>query len=627
MTPTSQQGQKLNQVERWKAARHPLEVKQAVLDRYALEGPASIAERRGGDGATEVGRALPAAAGGRCLHAAGEDPRWAADRVAGAAHRRDRRRARPRSGAASFWGDGYLDLTTRQDIQLHWIKIGAVPEIWRRLEAVGITTVQACGDSARNVLCCPVSGIDGEEVIDAYPIAVAISDFFTGNREYANLPRKFKMSVTGCREDCAQAEINDLALVPARLDDGTVGFNLLVGGGLSDGPRLASDVDVFVHPNDAVEISRAVAQLFDELGNRENRWTCRLRYLVQELGPETFRAELAARARIPLTPAGEHLTNRYRGDHIGVHAQRQEGLSYVGVNVTVGRMTGTNLVEMARLAETFGDGEIRLTTDQNLILTGVPEEKIAGLLAEPLLQTHSPNPKPFERGAVACTGNEFCRLAIVETKARALQWAQELDRRVSSTGADIIRLHFSGCSASCAQPQIADVGFRGETAKTADAIVEGVDIGLGGSLGRDAAFIDWVEGAKPVTEVPDAMVRLFDRYAGERREGERFYEWARRMPNDGLRTTLRQQCRRWYELRLRYPRRDERYRRGAGQSLVLGAGAGGDRRRSLRAVRRLHRGLSVRLTRHRRRQSAEAGEDVHRLLPLLGFLPARWAAL
>jgi ferredoxin-nitrite reductase len=437
-----------------------------------------------------------------------------------------------------LWGDGYLDLTTRQDIQLHWIKIGAVPEIWRRLEEVGITTVQACGDSARNVLCCPVSGIDSEEVIDAYPIAVAISDFFTGNREYANLPRKFKMSVTGCREDCAQAEINDLALVPARLDDGTVGFNLLVGGGLSDGPRLASDIDVFVHPNDAVEISRAVAQLFDELGNRDNRWTCRLRYLVQELGPETFRAELAARARIPLTPAGEHLTNRYRGDHIGIHSQRQKGLSYVGVNVTVGRMTGTDLVEMARLAETFGDGEIRLTTDQNLILTGVPEEKIAGLLAEPLLQTHSPNPKPFERGAVACTGNEFCRLAIVETKARALQWAQELDRRVAIEGADIIRLHFSGCSASCAQPQIADIGFRGETAKTADAIVEGVDIGLGGSLGRDAAFIDWVEGAKPVTEVPEAMVRLFDRYAAERREGERFYEWARRMPNDGLRNAL-----------------------------------------------------------------------------------------
>ena len=537
---TSLRPQKLNQVERWKAARHPLDVKEAILERYAIEGPASIAsvdgemerlkwvglypQRQGGD-AFMLRVKIP---GGRLTAAQA--------RLIGEIADEHARGPEPNP----VWGDGYLDLTTRQDIQLHWIKIGAVPEIWQRLEDAGITTVQACGDSARNVLCCPVSGIDANEVIDAYPVAVAISDFFTGNREYANLPRKFKMSVTGCREDCAQAEINDLALVPARLDDGTVGFNLLVGGGLSDGPRLASDVDVFVRENEAVEISRAVAQLFDELGNRENRWTCRLRYLVQEMGPETFRAELAARARFPLTPAGEHLSNRYRGDHIGVHNQYQDGIHYVGLNVTVGRMIGTNLIEAARLAETYGDGEIRLTTDQNFILTGVPEARLNALLDEPLLETHSPNPKPFERGAVACTGNEFCRLAIVETKARAVEWARELDQRVTIDGPEIIRLHFSGCSASCAQPQIADVGFRGETAKTADAIVEGVDIGVGGSLGRDAAFIDWVEGAKPVTEVPDALVHLFNRYASDRREGELFHEWARRSPNEELRATLRQ---------------------------------------------------------------------------------------
>ena len=535
------QGQKLNQIERWKAARHPLDVKEAVLTRYALEGPASILTVEGETERLKWVGLYPQRQGGDAFMLRVKIPggRLTADqaRIIGEIADEHARGPEPHP----VWGDGYLDLTTRQDIQLHWIRIGAVPEIWQHLEAVGITTVQACGDSARNVLCCPVSGIDGDEVLDAYPVAVAISAFFTGNREYANLPRKFKMSVTGCREDCAQAEINDLALVPARLDDGTLGFNLLVGGGLSDGPRLASDVDVFVPPEEAVEIARAVAQLFDELGNRENRWTCRLRYLVQEVGPERFREELAARARIPLTPAGEHLTNLYRGDHIGVHRQRGDNLSYVGLNVTVGRMTGTNLIEAARLAETYGDGEIRLTTDQNFILTGVPGDTLNGLLTEPLLQTHSPNPRPFERGAVACTGSEFCRLAIVETKARALRWAQELDRRVAiaGTGAEIIRLHFSGCSASCAQPQIADVGFRGETAKTADAIVEAVDIGLGGSLGRDAAFIDWVEGAKPVTEVPDALVHLFDRFSDERRKDERFHEWARRMPHDGLRETIR----------------------------------------------------------------------------------------
>jgi ferredoxin-nitrite reductase len=327
--------------------------------------------------------------------------------------------------------------------------------------------------------------------------------------------------------------------VPARQENGELGFNLLVGGGLSDGPRLASDIDVFVRPDQAVEITRAIAQLYGELGNRENRWTCRLRYLVQEMGPEGFRQALAERTDMTLEPAGEHLIQRYRGDHIGVHPQVQDGRSYVGLNVTVGRMKAHNLRALAELAEEYGDGELRLATDQNIILTGVPDERLPELLAEPLLAVHSPNPGAFERGVVACTGNEFCRFAIVETKARAVEWAQHLDRRVALPEGETIRMHFSGCSASCAQPQIADIGFRGETAKTAEAMVEGVDIGLGGSLGRDAAFIDWVEGAKPVSEVPEALERLVNRFGRERRPDERFHQWARRVPNAGLRDTIR----------------------------------------------------------------------------------------
>ena len=218
-----------------------------------------------------------------------------------------------------LWPDGVADITTRQDIQLHWLHIADIPEIWRRLEEVGLTTVQACGDSARNVLCCPVSGLDVDEVIYALPVAEAISAYFTGNREYANLPRKFKMSVTGCLDDCAQAEINDIGLWPARLDDAaaTVGFNVLVGGGLSDGPRMASDIDVFVTADQAVELTRAIAQLYGELGNRENRGLARMRYLVQELGPEEFRAQLARRAAFSLAPAGKELPRRYRGDRRG----------------------------------------------------------------------------------------------------------------------------------------------------------------------------------------------------------------------------------------------------------------------------------------------------------------------
>ena len=532
----------LNQVEQWKLERHPLDVRDAVLDRYAREGPDAIKtvpgeverlkwvglypQRQGGD-AFMLRIKIP---GGR-LNAAQA-------RAIGEIAETFARGPAPNP----VFGDAYLDITTRQDIQLHWIRIGAVPEIWGRLEAVGMTTVQACGDSARNVLCCPVSGLDADEVLDAYPVAQAVSDFFTGNREYANLPRKFKLSVTGCREDCAQAEINDIGLWPARLEDGTVGFNVLVGGGLSDGPRMASDIDVFITPDPdrVVELFRAIAQLFGELGNRENRGLARMRYLVQELGPERFRAELAARAAFPLETAGEALTRRYRGDHLGVHPQRQPGLHYVGLNVTVGRMAGQNLVEAARLAGEYGDGGLRLATDQNLILTGVPTERVEALLAESLLATHSPSPGAFERGVVACTGNEFCRFAIVETKATAATWARELDRRLGpeEAGDGIVRMHFSGCPASCAQPQIADIGFRGETAHRDDQIVEAVDIGLGGSLGTDAAFVDWVEGARPVDEVPEALADLLTRYRAERRDGEAFHQWARRLPNAELRATL-----------------------------------------------------------------------------------------
>jgi ferredoxin-nitrite reductase len=532
------ENQRLNKVEKIKLERHPLEVWDAVVQTYSKRGIQAINEVPGEYERLKWVGIYPQNQGGNAF--------MLRIKVPGGVLAPDQAQVIGQM-AIDFangpipnphFGNNFLDITTRQDIQMHWIRIENVPEIWRRLEAVGMTTVQACGDSARNVLCCPVSGIDYKEVLNAYPVARAISDYFTGNREYANLPRKFKMSVTGCVEDCAQAEINDIGMLPARLEDGTIGFNVRVGGGLSDGPRMASDIDVFVRPEQAVEITRGIAQVYGELGDRENRWTCRMRYLVQELGPEGFREELEKRTAFELTPAGEDLTNHYRGDHIGVHLQKEDGLYYVGLNVTVGRMSGEDFVEAGRLAGTYG-GEIRLATDQNLIITGVSEEWLDELLAEPLLERYSPNPRAFERGVVACTGNEFCRFAIVETKIRAVEWAREMDGRIGDVGQEAIRMHFSGCSASCAQPQIGDIGFRGETAKTKDAIVEGVDIGLGGSLGHDAAFIDWVEGAKPADDVPDALVAVMEKFKDERRECERFHEWIRRKPNKELRETLR----------------------------------------------------------------------------------------
>ena len=541
---------RLNQVELWKLDRHPFEVADAVRATYAEQGPDAIAavpgeierlkwvgiypQRQGGD-AYMLRIKVP---GGRLTAAQARRIGEVADRYAEGPEDHP------------LWGNRYCDITTRQDVQLHWVRIGDVPRIWDLLEDAGVTTVQACGDSARNVLSCPVSGIDRDEVIDASGIARAISDFFTGNREYANLPRKFKLSVTGCREDCAQAEINDIGMWPARHPSGEVGFNLLVGGGLSDGPRMASDIDVFVAPDDAVEVCRAVAHVFAELGDRENRGTARMRYLVQALGPERFRSELQARTELELRPAGEELTRRYRGDHVGVHPQRGAGLSYVGCSVTVGRLAGSDLVEVARLAETYGDGEVRLSTDQNFVLSGVPADRLDDLLGEDLLERYSPFPSPFQRGAVACTGSEFCRFALVETKARAAEWARALDERYEKVlfrngigrrdigSDDIVRLHFSGCPASCAQPQIADIGFRGETAHVGDEIVEAVDIGIGGSLGTDAAFGDWIAGAVPVADVVESVGGVIERFVAERRGDERFHEWARRIPATELRAAL-----------------------------------------------------------------------------------------
>ncbi len=553
---------RLNQVERWKLERHPLEVIDAIADRYAHEGPAAIAtvpgeverlkwagiypQRQGGD-AFMVRVKVP---GGVLTAAQARELGRIADAFAEG----------PAGSESREFGSRYVDLTTRQSVQFHWLRMEDIPRIWRRLDAVGLTTVQACGDSARNVLCCPLSGLDASEAFDALPIARAVSAFFTGRREYANLPRKFKISVTGCVENCARAEINDVGLWPARAEDGTLGFNLLVGGGLSDGERMASDIDVFVHLDQAVEVVRAVAQLFGELGNREHRGLARMRYLVEELGPEQFRAELVARAGVHLEPAGEELTHQHRGDHVGVQAQKQDGLLAVGCSVPVGRLHGCDLVELARLAESYGDGTLRLATDQNLVVTGVPERRLDDLLAEEVLARYSPFPGPFTRGIVACTGSEFCRFAVVETKERALRWARMLDaelgdqpvnepRHSSQRGgagptegrrgeADVVRMHFSGCSASCAQPQVADIGFRGAVAHVGDRLVEAVDVGLGGSLGPDPAFVDWVSGALPVDDVPMALVRLVRRYRGERRTGERFAAWARRTPVEQLREAV-----------------------------------------------------------------------------------------
>ncbi|WP_152043150.1 nitrite/sulfite reductase [Salinigranum salinum] len=565
----------MNTVEQWKQEKHPLDVVEDVYE-YAAEGLSfDEIEARAGDGEWERLKWAGMYSHGRqrgyfmmrTKVPGGYLTPEQAEVIGEVA--RDYATAPEEYGGDEqnpVWGDAFLDITTRQDVQHHWIEVEDVPDIWDRYDDVGLTTIQGCGDSARNVLGCPAAGLDDHDCFDAQPVVDAVSDFFTNNREYANLPRKFKMTITGCREDCAQSQINDVGMTPARKTLEGVdqyGFHVRVGGGLSDGPRMASDLDVFVPPEDAVEFTRAVAQTFKELGDRNNRGVCRLRYLVQQLGPETFEAAVRDRCAVDLPSRGTDLTRGYRGDHVGVHEQKQDGLYYVGFNVVAGRMGGEEFVEAARAAREYGtdDASVRLATDQNFLVTHVPEENLDALLDEPFARTYRPDPGPFSRGAVGCTGSEFCSYGIVETKQRVRRWAKALDRRIDTPDdLEVVRMHLSGCSASCAQPQIADIGFRGETVKVDDLgattnegnevsttprgdgeavdIVEGMDFGLGGSLGSDNEFLDWVEAAVPADAVVPALEQLFDAFARERRDDERFYEWCRRVDNDRLRTVM-----------------------------------------------------------------------------------------
>jgi ferredoxin-nitrite reductase len=433
------------------------------------------------------------------------------------------------------FGDAYCDWTTRQSIQLHWIKLEDVPDVFDKLESNGLSTQQACGDSWRNIVGCPVAGKDKHEHIDAWPVAEQLHEEFKGNDDYSNLPRKWKVSVTGCDEGCGQGDINDLAYEPAT-KDGELGFNVRVGGGLArKEPRFARDIDVWVPPEKTSDVAAGMSALFREYGDREDRFNARIKFLVDEWGPEKIRSVLQEEfVDFELPTAGEDMRDQYtynsgnqvgHDDHVGV-TEQQDGNYYVGLNVLVGRMGADDTLELAELAEKYGSGEVRLTQRQNVIITDVPEENLDPLLEEPLLEEYSPDPSPFKRGSIACTGTEFCSLSIVETKNRQVRYARWLESNVElPADHEDFHIHLSGCTASCAQPQIADVSLRGMKTRKDGEPVEALDIGLGGGLGEDPRFADWVEMRVPADEVPGAIANLVESFTAKREDGETFRDF------------------------------------------------------------------------------------------------------
>jgi ferredoxin-nitrite reductase len=389
---------------------------------------------------------------------------------------------------AAKYGNSLLDITTRQQIQLRHIRIESVPAVFDALEAVGLTSLQTGMDNIRNVMGCAVAGLNPNESFDASPVAKAFTDEFIGNRAFTNLPRKFNVVITGCPENCVHAETQDLALIPAEriiADERHLGFNILVGGKLgSGGYRIATPLDVFVRPEEAVEVCAAIVLLYRDHGNRELRTQNRLGFLIEEWGEARFRKELEGRLRRSLSPGGTDLRKTAKNDHAGIFRQKQTGLNYVGLKVAVGRITAENFLSVAALAERYGTGEIRIGPNQTLIVTNISDRRLGSLVEEPLLRSLPYNASEVFKGLVSCVGNDYCNLAVIETKSRAMAVAQQLER--SLAGVKPITMHWSGCPAGCGNHLVADVGLLGKRIKVNGEVVDGVDVYVGGRSGPDA---------------------------------------------------------------------------------------------------------------------------------------------
>lgn len=435
---------------------------------------------------------------------------------------------------ANQYGRGLVDLTTRQNYQLHWIRIEDVPEIFRRLHRVGLLTVGACGDVTRNIVGCPVAGIDAQEFYDASPIVKRVSTYLTGNKDFSNLPRKFKISISGCRHRCTQPELQDIGIYGGeRKTNGRYeyGFGLKVGGGLSTRPYFAADLGVFLRPEQVFDVVREIAAIFrDSDVLRQDRGKARLKFLIHDpkigIGADRFRELLEQRLGYQLerfTPPPVH--DDTEDDHVGIFAQKQGGLYYVGVSVTAGRTNGDALLRLADIADEYStSATIRNTNKQNFLVTFVPQDRVPRLCEELRSAGFSPTTDVFRRYVVACTGNEFCNLAITETKALAISIANQLAEAFPSAQRKV-RIHFSGCPNNCAQTAIADIGLRGGLMKIEGQPVEVYDLQLGGGTGDRARFAETVVKKIPAAQLGRALENLYRAYIAWAQNGESFRDF------------------------------------------------------------------------------------------------------
>jgi sulfite reductase (ferredoxin) len=533
---------KAQRAERLKRAVNPWEAYDEIV-RFAREGHAAIPPEwqtyfrwwgvyTQGDGAGVVG-----GSGGE-----GRGTKYFMVRVRlpnGVLHARQ---ARVLADLAERHALGVLDITVRQNFQLHWVTIEGLPDVLQTLRDAGITTLGACGDVVRNVVGCPLAGVDGDELIDASPLVESVTALLNGHPDFYNLPRKFKVSIAGCRSWCAYPEINDVGLTAVRDPrSGDVGFSLRVGGGLSTDPHLARRLDVFVRPEQVPAVVRGVAEVFrDSEVLREHREKARLKFLFLQHGwtEARFQAALEQRLGYALAPGvPEDAPRDGLRDHLGIRAEKHEGFYAVGVPVLRGRLSATQLRAVASAAETYASGRLRTTAMQNLIVLDVPGTGLAGVVHAASAAGLPLDVSPFARGTVACTGTEFCKLALTETKGFAERLVQELEGRLPGFD-EHVTLHVTGCPNSCGQHWIADIGLEGKKLKVNGRLVDAYYFCIGGAAGGHAAIARPIGYRAPSFEVGASIERLVRSYLGERRPAERFREFCARHDDVALRALL-----------------------------------------------------------------------------------------
>ncbi len=442
------------------------------------------------------------------------------------------------AGLARDFGRGFGDITTRQTFQMHWLEVGDVPEIMDRLETVGLGVKHglfgACGDICRNLVSNPLTGVDSLDVIDPTDFVWEATNYFSSKPEYADLPRKFKVGVFGHR-NAGQCEINCMSLYGVKRANGEVGYGVMLGGGLSTEPHIAQDLNVFVAPERALEVLEAVTQLYRDFGYRKNRKHARLKYLMADWGVPKFRAEIERVIGYQLPDGEAQEPALGYEDRIGVHPQKQAGLNFIGVPVVAGRLTSDQMFAIADIAKECGSGDIRLTVMQSFYLINVPDDKVSRAI-ERLKEIGLPiEISAIGRGMVACTGIEFCNLAVTETKARAAQMVEMLDAKVKWSDSEFFRINVNGCPNSCGQHWIADVGLQGCTKKIDGELVEHFDVFLGGAMGDKARFNRRIKRLSHDEVVP-AIEKLIGEYKGRKQGKETFAQWVERQSDDELET-------------------------------------------------------------------------------------------